>query len=80
MTEIRIDLSRMVGELARVLFEPHTSFIERLHSEGRITDAEIEGLYREFEERIPRLSELIQPLLLEAQEAQAPSSNPDTSG
>jgi hypothetical protein len=48
MTDIRIDISEMVGTIAAVVMEPYTNFIVRLHTEGRVTAAEIEELHRAF--------------------------------
>ena len=46
-THVRIDLSNIVGHISGVIMEPLSSFIDKLHADGRITDAELEGLRHE---------------------------------
>jgi hypothetical protein len=53
----------MVGTIAAVVMEPYTNFIVRLHTEGRVTAAEIEELHRAFLDRSEHLGELVQARL-----------------
>jgi hypothetical protein len=44
-----------------VLTDPYDQFIEKLRTDGRITDEEVQALHLALKEQIPKLSELIKP-------------------
>jgi hypothetical protein len=55
------DLSRILSLIIGVLTDPYDKFIDKLHSEGRITDEEIEQLRQTLNDQIPRVSQLVRP-------------------
>jgi hypothetical protein len=59
-TTVRNNLSTLAGRIAVVLMEPYKTFIARLHSEGRVTDAELEELRQAFAEVLDHLGEKVQ--------------------
>jgi hypothetical protein len=55
------DLSRILSLIITVLTDPYDQFIEKLRTDGRITDEEVQALHLALKEQIPKLSELIKP-------------------
>jgi len=69
MTEIHlppINLTPFVGAVLAVLTEPYQNFLAKLHTEGRITDAEVAELGQAILERGDRLADLVRERLEEA--------------
>ncbi len=56
---INIDLSKIVGAITGVILHPFSALLDRLHAEGRVTDAEMETLRQEYLDRMSRLDELV---------------------
>lgn len=77
VTEIKVNLGRIVGAIAGVVMEPYTTFIASLHGAGRVTDDEMEELRVALADRLERLGELVQARLREDDISAQPSLGPD---
>ena len=51
--------AEVAAATAAVLIEPYRDLLDRLHNEGRVTDAEMDALSREVADRTDRLESLI---------------------
>jgi hypothetical protein len=69
MTDMNVDIDRIVGEIAGVLAEPYQEFLATLYAEGRITDEELEQVSREVRKRGSHLGKLVQARLREQDES-----------
>jgi hypothetical protein len=68
MSVNNIDLSRILSLIISVLTDPYDQFIDKLHTEGRVTDEEVQKLRQALKDQIPRLSELVRPRVSEDRE------------
>ena len=59
MSDKRVDIDRIVGEVAGVLAEPYQEFLATLYAEGRISDDELQQVNREVQKRGAQLGKLV---------------------
>lgn len=57
--EIRIEMSQIVGKIAGVLIQPYAQFIAKLHEEGRVSAAEVQGVIEQFDEKMANLPDYL---------------------
>ncbi len=55
------ELSRILSLIISVLTDPDDRFVDKLLTDGRITEEEVQQLRRALSEQIPKLSALIKP-------------------
>src|SRR5688500_3086256 len=63
---VHLDMNPYVSAMLKVVTEPSKTFVEKLRSEGRITDAEVAELTRAILDRVDRLPDLVQAELASA--------------